>query len=780
MKRGVIRKAVARRNGCFVGLSALTILKQPIEDIQTVSRWCARPDTDTSPILHTTPPPYTMESPSIHISNPIEDSAFNVDGPPSSPFQSLIDGASRSPSKQHKPSLGDIALDAIDENVAMPQEAYSPDKASFIDFTDFMDDKENVPQEEPTATKISVSPKKVTTPGSVKSVRSAAPSEKDMEQRRGSKDSDIMPPPTPSTRKTPSRTPKKTPLQSKRGAESTTPRTLTRGNSYERADPTPRRTPSLFQAGLDLRASTMQGPDATNIDDTCFSTFSEIPEMTIFAKLGQSPTRRGDMTRTPGREVAPTPSTSRKRLSSSSRSPSPTPRRRRTPNRGSDDTTNLLLDFTQQIEGISRPNALVSPSKSSTEPNLLQYINNQRSPHKRGQSLVTPGKQSNLLNLLDFELPPAPTPRSIPTITVRELESLKSSYLSQISSLKATLSGREAEVESLKRAVNDAERRVGESQEELREEKDARAHAESEKAGWVKRGQEVELVLKSVKEEVMRTETEKEDLLRKIEDAERRIDNAEARAIKAEERFADALAARADPGEGGSSATEEQVQKLVAAQIDAKIEAVSRELHAVYKDKHERKVGTLKKSYEARGEKRCAGLQRRLDAMQRENEDLHAARDATFTGPVSGGGISNEESVALKSELEEQRAHLARLENEIRTSQQQQAVLARDLERERIEKGDLVAAVDEMLALQSEAGPSHAQRAEQSQIQGAISVVEDFRKSISRPSGLKPPAAVESRIGRGGATPGNAARGGAGGKSRMLANIERMGRAGEH
>jgi hypothetical protein len=81
--------------------------------------------------------------------------------------------------------------------------------------------------------------------------------------------------------------------------------------------------------------------------------------------------------------------------------------------------------------------------------------------------------------------------------------------------------------------------------------------------------------------------------------------------------------------------------------------------------------------------------------------------------------------------------------------------------------------------LQSEAGPSQAQRNDQSQIQGAISVVEDFRKSISRPSGLKPPTTGESRIGRGSAAPGGASRGGAG-KSRMLANIERMGRTGEH
>lgn len=701
-----------------------------------------------------------MESPSIQITQPIEDSAFDVDGPPSSPFQSEVDASSRSPSKQYKPSLSSVALESIDEDAAAQPKAESPDKASVIDFTDFMDDKENVPQEEATATKISISPKKTESPGSVKTTRSSKSPAKSvveesiMEQRRGSADSDRMPPP-PSIRKTP----KKTPLQALRSGESPTPRTATRGKSFERASPTPRRTPSGFQAGLDLRASTFQGGDVTNVDDTCFSTFSEIPEMTIFAKLGQSPTKRGDMTRTPGRDTAPTPATSRKRQSSS-RSPSPTPRRRRTPDKVSDDTTNLLLDFTQQIEGISRPNASVSPSK--TEPNLLRHLNSQRSPHKSRHSIATPAKQSNLLNLLDFELPPAPTPRSIPTITVRELETLKSSYLSQISSLKATLSGREAEVESLKRAVNDAERRVGEAQEELREEKDARVHAEQEKAGWEKRGQEVELVLKSVKEEVIKGEVEKEELVRKVADTERRIEAAEARAVKAEERFADALAARADPGDGSTSATEEQVQKLVTAQIDSKIEAVSRELHAVYKEKHERKVATLKKSYEARGEKRCAELQNRLDAMQKENEELHASKDTTFSGPVTG--ISSEETAAMKAEMEEQKAHLARLENEIRTSQQQQAQLVHDLEKERIEKGDLVAAVDEMLALQSEAGPS--------QTPGAMSVVEDFRKSISKPSGLKPPTAGESRIGRGVPTP---SRGGSG-KSRMLANIERMGR----
>ena len=427
------------------------------------------------------------------------------------------------------------------------------------------------------------------------------------------------------------------------------------------------------------------------------------------------------------------------------------------PATNADGTTSFLIDFTQQIEGMPH-HANGSPSKSSTIPNLLQHLNNQRSPGKVRQSYATPSKPNNILNLLDFELPPAPTPRSVPTITVRELESLKSSYLSQISSLKATLSGREAEVESLKKAVVDAERRVGEAQESLREEKCRREDVEQEKADWEKRGKEVESVLQSVKEEVMKSETEKEDLFRKLEDGERRIEDAEARAVKAEERFADALAARADTAEGS---VEEKVQGLVAAQIDAKIEAVSRELHAVYKEKHERKVSTLKKSYEARNEKKTAELQARLSELESQNADLVAARDITFSGPVKGGDGAAE--AELKAQLQEQAAYLARIESEMEASKQYQVQLAKELEQERIEKGDLVAAVDEMLTLQSSSGPT----------QEGLSMVEDFRKSISRPSGLRAP-------GRGGLpAPSRLDRSASGGgKSRMLANIERMGRAG--
>ncbi|MBE7179735.1 MAG: hypothetical protein INR71_00750 [Terriglobus roseus] len=72
--------------------------------------------------------------------------------------------------------------------------------------------------------------------------------------------------------------------------------------------------------------------------------------------------------------------------------------------------------------------------------------------------------------------------------------------------------------------------------------------------------------------------------------------------------------------------------------------------------------------------------------------------------------------------------------------------------------------MDEMLALQSEPGGApHA-------------AVEDFRKSISRPSGLRGPGfgAAESRIGKVGSAPGlNRST-----SSSLASSIARMGAAG--
>nr|POF04263.1 hypothetical protein CFP56_22018 [Quercus suber] len=680
--------------------------------------------------------------------SPQADASFlNVDGPPSSPFVTEIEPQTWLPSTSWKP-----------QNSVLMEESYTGDmcdtpvKPQNMSLGDLIQDKENVPQlDHARDLDGKTAPSVTTTPNRL--------SPHNQSRSRDISLDDAMEHQTTSTRKVRA-TPRKTPLKAQHNIN--TPHSLGRGDSFERSN--------AFQVGLDMRSTMLPPRDdaAMSVDDTCFTAFSEIPDMTRFARLGQSPTKS---MRTPRADAGPTPRTSRKR-SSPSRSPSPTPRRLKTPGAGSDGTT-FLIDFTEQIHGFAGQRR--SPAKSATESNLLQYINSQRSPDKgtSRQSLATPSKPNSILNLLDFELPPAPTPRSIPTITVRELESLKSSYLSQISSLKATLSGREAEVESLKRAVGDAERRAGDSQEALREEKCRREHVEEEKAGWEKRGQEVENVLRNVKEEVLRSEAEKDAMSQQISDLSTRLEESESRAQKAEDRFADTLATHAA---GDATATEEQVQHLVSLQMDAKIEAVSRELHAVYKEKHERKVTTLKKSYEARSEKKCSELTSRLAELEKQHDELLAARDATFTGPHA---IPEQDSAAWKTQIEEHKATIARMEQERDVSRKQQAQLERELQAERIEKGDLVAAVDEMLALQSQSAPAPA----------AMSIVEDFRKSIGRPptqlSGLKPPALSSgtggSKIGRGGASGGSLGRSTAGtgpGKSRMLANIERMGRTG--
>lgn len=532
-------------------------------------------------------------------------------------------------------------------------------------------------------------------------------------------------------------------------------------------------------------------------DDTCFSAFSAIPnaDMTLFADLGnrtadntiRSPTRRAVMgnvvtdfpfnspqshfmiQQTPRSCVNAIPYTSnRQQLNKLSRSPSPTPRRHQSSSRDG-DTTNLLLDFTQQFEGLptklrESPSKRCSPPKSSTEPNLLSYINCQRMPSPSKGMPTTPGRR-NLLNLLDFDLPPQPTPRSIPTITIRELESLKSTYLSEISSLKASLSGREAEVESLKKAVGDAERRVGEALETMREEHSAREHAEKEKGEWEKKGKEVENVLNSVREEFLIGEREKEDLQQKLEVSNQLREDAELRAVEAATRaFVPSSDCERNPTEVAPD--DAMIAQQVAAQLDEKMENLARELHAVYKKKHESKVATLKKTYELRSEKKHNELQQKIEELSRQNGELHASKDATSSRPAGFTGVSAEFNQSQKTELEEQRARIAGLTEEVKTVRKTHAQLLRDLERERVEKGELVAAVDEMLALQSDGA--------------SVVAVEDLRRSISRPAAfaMRAGGAGESRIGRI-PVPGTAAGGPAriinGGKSKMMSNIERMG-----
>ncbi|KAF2398265.1 hypothetical protein EJ06DRAFT_583555 [Trichodelitschia bisporula] len=543
--------------------------------------------------------------------------------------------------------------------------------------------------------------------------------------------------------------------------------------------------------GLDLHVD-------DTIDDTCFSTFSEVQnaDMTKFAQLGQSATKKNLFDQTPRLHHSQTLRTER-RLPTH-RSPSPTSKRSR---REDNDTTNLLLDFTQQFESVSalsRSMKARSPAKSN---GVLSYLNSQRSPQKPPSTPA--GSKGALLNLLDFELPPAPTPRSIPSITIRELESLKSRLGSEISSLKATLQGREAEVAALKKAVSDAERRVGEAVELSREEKSRREAVERERDEWARRGREFEAILKEVRAEVMNSEREREALVARAEDAETRAHEAEDRARDAEARAAEAASRvmhtpvlRADGAvaDGESLFSAEQVR----AQMDEKIHSLSTELHSIYKKKHSAKVAGLRKGLEAKFREKTSELVSRIEDLEKKNEDLQLKLDATMSGvhiipDMSVLGGEKREAQRLLAEdqaalIERQKAELVGRETELRAARNEFAVLMAELERERVEKGELVAAVDEMLALQADMKAAE-QSAPQSvaSVAPAVAAVDDFRRSVgmntsggagtARPSGLPGP-----RFGLSGSRIGAPARGGGVGKSRMMSNIERMGsgRAADH
>ncbi|KAL9614899.1 MAG: hypothetical protein Q9167_000641 [Letrouitia subvulpina] len=567
-----------------------------------------------------------------------------------------------------------------------------------------------------------------------------------------------------------------------------------------------------------------------SMDDTCFSNFSAVPnvDMTLFAQIGPSPakhpspakrsreaqyseapTPRPNGRTTPRLNGRSTPATSRHRTYDEC-SPSPTPRGPK-PNRDG-ETTDLILDFTEQFSAFSQTTH-ISPSRHeqrplprsyNTQPDLASYAADRRSPTKHH-----PATPSKLHSLLDFDLPPAPTPRSIPTITARELESLKSSFLSQISSLRATLSGKEAEVSHLKIAVEDAERRVGEAQESIREERGAKESLQAEKTDWEARDKEMQSVLRGVKEEIIHEQHELEKLGQKLETSDKKREEAEAKLVEAESKILGLQSTINSNGSTRGTTGNETIPNsntngdpARGPHVEAAVEKVARELHALYRSKHENKVSALKKSYEARWEKRVRELESRVAALRQENEELRVGRDATMSGVVvplnpNGGQAahaSNAGEAAKKAEEAEQKrrkleeehaAQILGIENRLRGLETENAELKIVLERERREMAELVKATEEMMLLSSVSGgpggETHDQRIPSS---SSESLKGSFSKaSAASGSGLKQPGAGlgmsmgESKIGRVGRSASGLGSSGAGTtRSGIMSNIERMGR----
>ena len=581
------------------------------------------------------------------------------------------------------------------------------------------------------------------------------------------------------------------------------------------------------------------------MDDTCFSTFSAVPnvDMTRFANLTTSPSKRDNRSPTKTAVDERTP-----HLSGGRHTPthdrhqhdedysSPTPRRQKATYDSGNDTTNLLVDFTDHFTAYPYPSRRSptrrdhpSPKKYTTQPDLSSHGSTRGptpSPSKYPLPPGTPNEPRHLANLLDFDLPPAPTPRSIPTISARELESMKSQFLSQISSLSASLSGKEAEANSLKQAVTDAERRVGEAQEQIRDERGAKEGLQSEKAELEQRQGEMQKVLKDVKEEIIQGDREKDALLQRVQEAEHKREEAEARMVEAESQI---------EGLRATAATTVSTPNNPSNEVEAAVTKVAKELHGLYKSKHEAKVTALKKSYSDRWEKKVRDLNNKIEELTKENEDLRVGRDATMSGlvPSHGGATNkNEDSnnsissrassqalaesdskiKALEDKISILESELSSVKDSLAGAQGENHTLQNELEASRAETADLIAASEELIMLSSQPPPESSSSFAESGIEPVAMATTNpnanatrnssherrgaegsgvQRGNLSRStsgSGLKAPGfgvttTGESRIGRmGGVVPppvtGSRDRSGSNGvgRSGLLSNIERMGR----
>jgi len=445
---------------------------------------------------------------------------------------------------------------------------------------------------------------------------------------------------------------------------------------------------------VDHGQSHMAEEEHSTADDTMISTFSAfsgVPNLTMLAQMrSDSPTKfsavGGSTPRATGRTEGPTPSR--------------TPRQ----NGGSYDggSTTNLMDFTDSMR-YGTYGAQPTPSRRGGS-----HMPPSSRPSHAAAAAATP-QRNNLVNLLDFDLPPAPTPRSIPTITPRELESLKSGFLSEISSLKASLSGKEAEALSLKTAVGDAEKRVGECMEQLREVQGAQEALQTEKDSWERRGREMESVLRKVKEEIVISQREREELEFKLDEAEKRREMAEMMAQEAESKMAGMRAGKAS-AEAAAAASGSENKSPVPSnkEVEMAVERVARELHALYKSKHETKVAALKKSYEHRWEKQVRKLQAQVDQLSHDNDELRQLNNSRSHNlgidPARLAEMEEErraERARDAAQLRERQAEVEKVEAVLRTVQADNAELRLLLERERVEKGELVMLAEEMMNMQT-------------------------------------------------------------------------------
>ncbi|RKF61739.1 putative smc domain-containing protein [Erysiphe neolycopersici] len=469
--------------------------------------------------------------------------------------------------------------------------------------------------------------------------------------------------------------------------------------------------------------------DSSNMDDTIistYSTFSAVPDLTMFSRLRQNTIASNENTTI--LKSLMTPATSRRSLS------------KPLYEKGREEgyTTNLL-DFTSDVDKFT---------DASSPARIARHLAMQGMKPLDASLVTSPSvKRHTLSNLIDFEIPPAPTPRSIPTITPRELESLKSGFLCEISSLKASLSGKEAEVLSLKSAVGDAEKRVGESLQQFREEQSHRQQLAADKENWETRGREMESLLRSLQEQILLSEQNRDELEGRLAESDARRHAAELMAQEAESRVAALRAGRSSP----ENETKSQGAISEGKLVELAVENVSKELHALYKDKHEAKVAALKKSYERRWDKRVQELEKQVEDLIKENKELKVDQNDKLVEAMSKSNDQNMEKInELEAKFQITQCENSELKNFLKKERAEKEKLVQTVE----EMIPLIASFDELLGNMDKKSPPTQPNKFSAQSLDQGSNTDNPRGGQSKTSGIRAPMCHsnigESRIGKGG------------------------------
>lgn len=236
-----------------------------------------------------------------------------------------------------------------------------------------------------------------------------------------------------------------------------------------------------------------------------------------------------------------------------------------------------------------------------------------------------------------------------------------------------------------------------------------------------------------------------EEAVRELEEARQRVNAAEEEAARAQKEAEKAKGTGSRPPTPSSAPAPTSPSN--SANVQAEVEKVARELHALYKTKHESKVTALKKSYESRWEKKIGQLRADLEVEKRRNEELQSQIAEKGAEDLTGEiGFSPARPISSSSPASEE------LKEALTKIKQELSIVQSELETERREKGELVGAVEELLAIQ--AGPS----AEQAQVE-----TEKVKKRVARTNGAGLPSGMTGGGFQGGLKSGIARMGGGSG-----------------